>query len=119
MRWKEPVGPPTVGESLSPGRSSTAVRPVRPTSSCRPPTSTGPEGTGMTSLTIEVGDRDSDHPTWSPDSRWIAFSHLSTESPKTSDLYVVGRDGTQPRPIAVTRLNEATPSWAVTPPTAG
>lgn len=78
-----------------------------------------PDGTGMTSLTIEVGDRDSDHPTWSPDSRWIAFSHLSSESPKSSDLYVVGRDGTRPRPIAVTRLNETTPSWAVSPPTAG
>jgi Tol biopolymer transport system component len=75
-----------------------------------------PDGTGMTSLTIEVGDRDSDHPTWSPDSRWIAFSHVTAESPKSSDLYVVGRDGAQPRPIAATPLNETSPFWGVAAP---
>jgi TolB protein len=74
-----------------------------------------PDGTGMTSLTIELGDRDSDHPTWSPDSRWVAFSHLTSDSPTSADLYVVGRDGTDPRSIARTSASETAPSWGPAP----
>jgi TolB protein len=73
-----------------------------------------PDGTGMTSLTNTLDTNDSAHPTWSPDSRYIAFSHVpaaSSASSASANLYVVGRDGRDPHPIAVTAADETAPSW--------
>jgi Tol biopolymer transport system component len=73
-----------------------------------------PDGTGMTPLTNNLDGNDSDDPAWSPDSSRIMFSHVAPGS-KGADLYVVERGGNQPRPIAVTGLNETDPSWGVEP----
>lgn len=74
-----------------------------------------PDGTGMTSLTNTLDPNDSFHPTWSPDSRYVAFSHVpaGTSSSGNADVYVVGRDGSDPHPITVTRADETAPSWAI------
>jgi TolB protein len=74
-----------------------------------------PDGRGMTPLTSNLDGNDSDHPSWSPDSSRIAFSHVRPGSTTGADLYVVNRDGGRPRPIAVTALNERSPSWGVEP----
>jgi hypothetical protein len=51
----------------------------------------------------EVGQRDW-HPTWSPDSRWIAFQHgENARSTGEGALYLIARDSTRP-----TRLSLAT-----------
>lgn len=70
-----------------------------------------PDGTGMTSLTNTLDTNDSAYPSWSPDSRQIAFSHLREGSTGGPDLYVVGRDGSNPRPIMATGPAETAPSW--------
>jgi Tol biopolymer transport system component len=74
-----------------------------------------PDGSGMTPLTSDLDVNDSDDPAWSPDSRQIVFSHVAPGTSTGADLYVVGRGGGQPHPIAVTALNEKDPSWGVEP----
>lgn len=74
-----------------------------------------PDVSGMTGLTNNFDDNDSDDPTWSPDSSLIMFSHIAPGSSGGADLYVVDRGGGRPRPIAVTALDESDPSWAVAP----
>ena len=75
-----------------------------------------PDGTGLTPLTLNLDNNDSDHPSWSPDSSQIAFSHVAPGS-TDADLYVVNSDGSRPHPIAKTSLNETAPSWGVAVPT--
>jgi TolB protein len=65
-----------------------------------------PDGSGWTALTNTLDPNDSSHPTWSPDSRYVAFEH-------NADLYVVGRDGSDPHPITVSGAEESAPSWSI------
>ena len=78
-----------------------------------------PDGTGLTRLGPDLGAtgggfQGSNHPSWSPDGTQIVFSHVPGMN-GVADLFVMNRDGTDPRPLGVTPLNENGPDWGPAP----
>lgn len=55
------------------------------------------------------GQGNSENPAWSPDSRFIVFT---TDRNRKYDLYVMSADGSDQRPLIVTKGQSFTPHWS-------
>lgn len=65
---------------------------------------------GVESQLTSGGPFDS-HPAWSPDGSLIAFDR-STDGDGQSDIWVMGADGSAPRPLLETPVDEHSPIWS-------
>jgi Tol biopolymer transport system component len=52
-----------------------------------------------------------EYPTWSPDGRKIAFDR-NTFGPRAWDIWVVGADGSRPRPLIASHADEQGAAWS-------
>ena len=59
-------------------------------------------------LTHDVGIQE--HPAWSPDGKWIAYS--GGHGYKTYEIYVVSADGTEQRQLTHNESHEFVPAWS-------
>ncbi len=74
-----------------------------------------PDGTGLAPLTPHLssmpdGSQATNHASWSPDGKQIAFAHAPSSTPD-ADLFVVNRDGTDLHVLKATPLIENAPFW--------
>jgi Tol biopolymer transport system component len=71
------------------------------------------DGTGRRQLTKGDGDRDNYSPAFSPDGKKIIYeSSVRSESDRLpSDIYIMNADGSEPRPLTQTPVNEYFPHF--------
>jgi TolB protein len=68
------------------------------------------DGANLKQITHDGGE----YPCWSPDGRWIAYSHnTSGEVPNSNyDIYIIAADGGEPIQITISNDNEVRPDWS-------
>ena len=67
----------------------------------------GPDGHARI-LTTDPGVQQ--HPAWSPDGRWIAYS--AGDGPDTYEIYVIAADGSQRRRLTTNQAQDLNPAWS-------